>query len=159
MEGYEVITSDDSNAGHVVGEVDGDLIVEHGTLFKSRHMLPRTFVSVDDEARVVRASVSKAILHDSPKLDGDAVDETEVARHYGLAGGDDAPPTEGYGEVVADDPARTAEADAAAAGLEPTERERARIRESQAAGDGPLDVIDSPGITGGDRYRDAGRPS
>jgi hypothetical protein len=74
MEGYEVITSEDSKAGRVV-EVQGDnLIVEHGTIFKSRHALPRTFVEVDDGDRVVRASISKQILESSPKIDDGDVD-------------------------------------------------------------------------------------
>ena len=156
MEGYEVITSDDAKAGHVV-EVRGDnLIVEHGTLFKSRHALPRTFVEVDDGDRVVRASVSKQILEASPKLDDGEVDERAVAEHYGLAGGDEAPPSEGYGETVADDPAWGAERDRERAGMTATEEERARIRSGAEPGQGALDSVSSPGLTGGDRTRDAG---
>ena len=156
MEGYEVITSDDAKAGHVV-EVRGDnLIVEHGTLFKSRHALPRTFVEVDEGERVVRASVSKQILDSSPKLDDGEVDERAVAEHYGLAGGHDAPPSEGYGETVADDPAWGAERDRQSAGMAATEEERARIRTGAEPGSGPLDSVSSPGLTGGDRTRDAG---
>ena len=155
MEGYEVITSDGASAGRVVGEFGDNLIVEHGTLFKSRHALPRTFVTVDDEERVVRTTISKHILEDSPKVDDD-VDATAVAAHYGLAGGDPAPPTEGYGELIPDDPAQTADADAHRAGIATPEEERARIRESQSAGEGPLDRgAPSPGVTGGDRFRDA----
>ena len=156
MEGYEVITSDDAKAGHVV-EVRGDnLIVEHGTLFKSRHALPRTFVDVDDGDRVVRASVSKQILESSPKLNDGEIDERAVAEHYGLAGGHEAPPSEGYGETVADDPAWGAERDRQSAGMAATEEERARIRTGTEPGAGPLDSISSPGLTGGDRTRDAG---
>ncbi len=156
MEGYEVITSEDSKAGHVV-EVQGDnLIVEHGTIFKSRHALPRTFVEVDDDERLVRASVSKQILESSPKLDDGDIDERAVAGHYGLAGGDEAPPSEGYGETVADDPAWGAERDRQSAGMAATEEERARIRSGTEPGEGPLDSISSPGLTGGDRTRDAG---
>ena len=155
MEGYEVITSEDSKAGRVV-EVQGDnLIVEHGTIFKSRHALPRTFVEVDDGDRVVRASVSKQILESSPKIEDGDVDARAVAEHYGLAAGDEAPPTEGYGETVADDPALGAERDRERAGMAPTESERARIRSGTAEGEGPLDSISSPGLTGGDRRRDA----
>jgi hypothetical protein len=157
MEGYEVITSDDAKAGHVV-EVRGDnLIVEHGTIFKSRHALPRTFVDVDEAGRVVRASVSKQILETSPKLDHDEVDERAVAEHYGLAEGFEEPPTEGYGETVPDDPAFGAERDRQSAGMAATEEERARIRSGSEPGSGALDSVSSPGITGGDRARDAGR--
>ena len=156
MEGYEVITSDDAKAGHVV-EVRGDhLIVEQGTIFKSRHALPRTFVDVDENERVVRASVSKEIVESSPKLDDDTFDVRAVAEHYGLASGYDAPPTEGYGETTPDDPAWGAERDRQSAGMAATEEERARIRTGTAPGEGPLDSISSPGITGGDRARDAG---
>lgn len=155
MEGYDVITSDDANAGKVVGVQGDNLIVEHGTIFKAKHALPRTFVEVDEDARLVRASVSKDILESSPKLDDGDVDERAVAEHYGLAEGYDAPPTEGYGELTPDDPAFGAERDRQSAGMAATEEERARIRRGTAPGEGPLDEISSPGITGGDRARDA----
>jgi len=155
MEGYEVVTSDDSKAGRVV-EVRGDnLIVEHGTLFKSRHALPRTFVDVDEGERLVRASVSKDVLESSPKVDDGEVDDRAVAEHYGLAEGFDAPPSEGYGETTPDDPAFGAERDRQSAGMAATEEERARIRSGSEPGEGALDSISSPGITGGDRARDA----
>ena len=155
MEGYEVFTSEDSKAGRVV-EVQGEnLIVEHGTIFKSRHALPRTFVEVHDDERVVRASVSKEILESSPKVENGDLDARAVAEHYGLAEGHEAPPSEGYGETTADDPAFGAERDRQRAGMAATEEERARIRSGTAEGEGPLDSISSPGITGGDRARDA----
>ena len=155
MEGFEVITSDDAKAGRVV-EVRGDnLIVEHGTIFKSRHALPRTFVDVDDAGQVARASVSKEILESSPKLDDGEVDERAVAEHYGLAEGFEEPPTQGYGETVPDDPAFGAERDRQSAGMTATEEERARIRSGSEPGSGALDSISSPGLTGGDRRRDA----
>jgi hypothetical protein len=156
MEGFEVITSDDAKVGHVVDVRGDNLIVEHGTIFKSRHALPKNFVDVDETEQVVRASVSKQILESSPKLDDGEVDERAVAQHYGLAEGFEAPPTEGYGETVPDDPAFGAERDRQSAGMTATEEERARIRSGTAAGEGPLDDISSPGITGGDRARDAG---
>jgi len=155
MEGYEVITSDDAKAGHVV-EVRGDyLIVEHGTLFKSRHALPRTFVAADDGERVVRASVPKDVLESSPKVEEGQLDERAVAEHYGLAAGYEAPPTQGEGELVADDPAFGPDRDAHSAGMERAEEQRARIRERGEPGEGPLDSVSSPGLTGGDRTRDA----
>ncbi len=155
MEGYEVVTSEDAKAGHVVGVEGDNLIVEHGVIFKSRHALPRTFVEVDDSERVVRASVSKQIVESSPKVEDGRVDERAVAEHYGLAEGYEAPPTEGYGEMTPDDPAWGAERDRQSAGMTATEEERARIRAGTAPGEGPLDDISSPGITGGDRARDA----
>lgn len=156
MQGFEVITSDDTKAGHVV-EVRGDnLIVEHGTIFKSRHALPQTFAHVDESERVVRVSVSKQILESSPKVDHGELDERAVAEHYGLAEGFEAPPTEGYGETVPDDPALGAERDRERAGMTATEEERARIQRDSEPGSGALDSISSPGLTGGDRTRDAG---
>jgi hypothetical protein len=155
MEGYEVITSEDAKAGHVVAVHGDNLIVERGTLFKWRHALPRTFVQADDGERVVRASVSKDLLESSPKVEDDRVDERAVAEHYGLAAGFEAPPTAGYGGTTPDDPAFGAERDRQSAGMAATEEERARIRGGTAPGEGPLDEISSPGLTGGDRARDA----
>lgn len=155
MEGYEVITSDEAKAGQVV-EVRGDmLIVEHGLIFKTRHALPLTFVAPNDAERVVRASVSKDILETSPKVEDGQVDERAVAEHYGLAAGYDSPPTQGEGELVADDPAWGADRDLERAGIERPEEQRARIASEQGPGEGPLDSISSPGVTGGDRTRDA----
>ena len=143
MEGYEVITSDDAKVGHVVGTVGDNLIVEHGTVFKSRHALPRTFVHVDEGERVVRTTISKQILEASPKLDGDHVDERAVAEHYGLASGFEAPETEGYGELLPDDPGRSAEEEALRLGIPTAEQERLRVLE----GDEPT-TPDSPGLLG-----------
>jgi hypothetical protein len=48
MEGYEVITSDDRKAGHVV-EVKGDnLIVEHGLVLKKRRAVPKVLAHPDE---------------------------------------------------------------------------------------------------------------
>src|SRR4051812_27669165 len=109
MEGYEVISSDDRKLGHVVGEKGDNVIVEHGLLRKTRQAIPKPFLHADESEEVVRASVPSEIVESSPKIEDDRVDEGEVARHYGLAGGDPAPETQGYGEVVPDDPARSAE--------------------------------------------------
>jgi hypothetical protein len=145
MEGYEVITSDDSSAGHVVGTKGDALIVEHGTLRKSRHLLPKKFVEVDESERVVRATVTKDIVESSPKLDGDTVDERAVAQHYGLAGGYEAPETEGYGDVLPDDPARSAEEDEQRLGLQTAEQERLKVQQPDPSADrGP----ESPGLLG-----------
>jgi hypothetical protein len=156
MEGFEVLTSDDGKAGRVVDVRGDNLIVEHGTIFKSRHALPRTFAHVDEAEGVVRASVSKELIESSPKVDNGEVDERAVAEHYGLAEGYESPPTEGYGESVPDDPAFGAERDRQRAGMTATEEERARIQRDSEPGSGALDSVSSPGITGGDRARDAG---
>src|SRR5436190_20410565 len=70
MKGYDVRTIDDDKVGHVV-DTDGDFfIVEHG-LLKSKHALPMTFTEVDEDARVVRTTLSKSLIHESPKVNGD----------------------------------------------------------------------------------------
>ena len=129
MEGYEVITSDDHKLGHVV-EVRGDkVIVEHGLLRKARHAVPTPFVHTDESEEVVRLSVSSEIVESSPKIEDGQLDEQEVARHYGLAGSDPAPETEGYGELLPDDPARSSEEEGLRAGVEPAAQQRAAMRE------------------------------
>jgi hypothetical protein len=131
MESYEVITSDDRKVGHVVGEKGGNVIVEHGLLRKTRQAIPKPFVHADESEEVVRLSVSSEIVENSPKIEGGRLDEREVARHYGLAAGDPAPETEGYGELLPDDPARSAEQEELRTGVEPTVQRRAAIREGR----------------------------
>ena len=152
MQGYDVRTIDNDKIGHVV-DTDGDyLIVEHG-LLKTKHALPKTFAEVDAEEQVVRTTLSKGLIYDSPKINGE-LDRTAVAEHYGLAEGFTDPPTRGLGDLEPDDPARTAEQDAARAGIDPVE-ERVSIRQGSARGEGPFDEPpSSPGVTGGDRRRD-----
>jgi hypothetical protein len=66
-----------------------------------------------------------------------------VDEHYGLAEGTPAPETEGYGELLPDDPAHSADQDAFRAGREPADKERAEIRE------GGLDADRDDGTTTG----------
>jgi hypothetical protein len=154
MDGYTVVTSDDSKVGHVVGETGDYLIVEHGHILKSHRLLPRAFAHVDDDAQTVRTTVSKSVLEEAPKIsaDGSDLDDAEVARYYGLAGGESTPETQGYGEVTADDPARSVEADRAAAGMPTPEEERVAARANLEGGEpvGPP----SPGLLG-DRTPDS----
>ncbi len=138
MDGYTVISSDETKVGTVVGEVGGNLIVERGALFKSRRPLPRAFAHADDSEQIVRATVSSQIIDDAPELDPDEPDFDAVARHYGLAGP--------AGDVHPDDPVTLPEDHV---------QERAELREHMGAGEGPLDRGNSIGITGGDRFRDA----
>jgi hypothetical protein len=128
MDGYEVHTSDDGRAGHVVGERGDALVIESGTIFKHRHLLPRAFVEVDESQQVVRSTLSKELIQDSPRFDGDEIDVGAVMSHYGLVGTEVAPPTQGYGDVNADDPARTADQQLLRDGGEPAESRRARMR-------------------------------
>ena len=154
MQEYDVRTIDGDKIGHVVA-ADGDyLIIEHG-LLKSKHALPQTFAEVDESEHVVRTTLSKDLIYDSPKVNGD-IDRQAVAEHYGLAEGYEDPTTRGAGELLPDDPARSAEEDAVRAGIDPV-HERVALRESLSSGEGAHDRGNSPGITGGDRFRDAPR--
>jgi hypothetical protein len=143
MDGYEVVTIDGDKIGHVVDEQDGYLVVEHG-LRKTKHALPLNFTEVVDGERVVLTTLSKHIVHDSPKVNGE-LDRTAVAEHYGLAEGYDDPPTRGQGDLLPDDPAF---------GADDGSHARARLRSGMARGDGAHDRGNSPGLTGGDRYKD-----
>jgi hypothetical protein len=149
MQGYTVVTSDDCKVGHVVGEVGDNLIVEHGTILKSRHPLPRAFAHVDEAERVVRTTVTKSVIEDAPKIHGDGsdLDALAVARHYGLAAGEVAPETLGYGDVDPDDPAYGVEADRAASGMPMPEQQRATAREHMRSGSGQS-APPSPGLLG-----------
>jgi hypothetical protein len=142
MKGYTVITSDEKKAGHVVDEQGEYLIVEHGTLRKTRRPLPHA----DEAEQVVRATVPSAVLNDAPELG----DEQAIARHYGLAGPRADLVTHGLGDTLPDDPAKSADDSAVA--------ERAHIREHLQPGKGPNDRGSSIGTNGGDRFRDAQRP-
>ena len=142
MEGYQVVTSDDHKLGQVVGREGDTLIIEHGLLRKTRHALPLTFAHVDEGERVVHTTLSKTMIEESPKVDHGHVDEQAVAVYYGLAEGDAAAPTEGYGELTPDDPARTAEEQEERDGLMAAPKQRARIRE---------------GLTGDQTYGPRGR--
>jgi hypothetical protein len=136
MEGYDVKTIDGDKIGHVV-DTDGDfLIVEHG-LLKSKHALPKTFAEVDADEHVVRTTLSKHLIYDSPKLNGE-LDRIAVAEHYGLAEGFTDPLTRGRGDLEPDDPAWTDEQDAARAGAGPI-RERVSIRRRDRRTDYPKD--------------------
>ncbi len=135
MEGYEVITSDEHKVGHVVGVEGKSLIVEHGLLHKTRHAIPTTFAHTDESEQVVRVSVPKEIVEASPKVEEGSVDERAVAAHYGLAEGEPASETAGYGDLVADDPARSAEQEELRTGVEPAAKRRAEIREGAAPND------------------------
>ncbi len=156
MNGYDVITFDDAKAGHVVGRSGSYLVVEHGAIFKHQRPVPATFATVDDDARVVRLTVSKEILESAPEVHEGAVDEQATADHYGLAGGHEQPETLGYGRIDDSETAISAERDALEHGELPAEVERAERMGHLAPGQGPNDSpLPSPGIAGGDRRRDA----
>ena len=82
MEGQEVVTSDDQKLGTVIASRDDCAIVETGTVFKSKHAIPSEFLHEHDG--VFRATVTKDVINDSPKVDPDAFDLAAVREHYGL---------------------------------------------------------------------------
>jgi hypothetical protein len=128
MNGYDVLTTDDHRIGRVVADRGDYLIVESGKLKKSRRALPKAFAHPVDAEQIVRVTVSKGLVADSPKV-GETIDEQAVARHYGLASGYAHPETEGAGVLLPDDPAESAAVDGARHGIVPAEQERAEIRE------------------------------
>ena len=65
------------------GTSGGNVIVEHGHLRKSRHAVPSTFLDVHDDERVVRTTLSKQVIEESPKLDDDGRRRGEIAAYYG----------------------------------------------------------------------------
>jgi hypothetical protein len=132
VEGYEVFGSDGAKVGEVA-KVEGDfLIVESGLLRKSHHAVPRTFAHAEEGERVVRLTISKELVADSPSVEDGELDRRAVAAHYGLAEGDVAPETAGYGELRPDDPAWSAEYEQRRSGVEPAPQRRARIREGES---------------------------
>lgn len=126
MVGTEVVTSDDHKLGQVVAEGNDCVIVETGHVFKKKHAIPSTFVHEHDG--VLRATVAKEIITDSPKID----DETNwdcdaVLLHYGLNGPFEVdPPADGL---------EHAETEGARAGIEPAPAQRMRA----------IDESDKPG--------------
>jgi hypothetical protein len=153
MNGYDMVTVDDDKIGTVVGTHGEYLIVESGVLRKSRHAVPTTFAHPIEEDNLVRVSVSKQIVADSPALHDDEFDEIAVAQHYGLASGYEQPETEGDGDVLPDDPADSATVDGLRHGIEPADKQRAEVREGRhdaampAARDRPATAVDPFGQT------------
>jgi len=82
MKGQEVVTSDDHKLGTVIDERDDCVIVETGKMFRTMHAVPRPFLHEHDG--VLRATVTKDVVSDSPKIDLDNWDCQPVNLHYGL---------------------------------------------------------------------------
>jgi hypothetical protein len=132
MEGYEVFGNDDGKLGEVVA-VDGDLLViEEGRLRKTRYAIPTAFAHSDDDQRVVRLSLSKELVENSPPLKDEEIDHRAIAAHYGLADGYEGPDTKGLGEITPDDPAWSSEYQAVRSGVEPAPARRAKIRDGES---------------------------
>jgi len=135
MEGYAVVTTDDEKVGKVVGTHGDHLIVEQGTLRKSKHALPRSFAQIDDAEQVVRMSVAKDVFCDSPKIENGSVDEQAVAEHYGLS------------FATMPDPPGHAEQDAQRGGVAAAAQERVNVREGESSGEAGLPG-ESPALLG-----------
>lgn len=144
VEGYEVVSSDDTSVGQAVAVRGRYVIVEHGGLRKRRHALPLTFTVVDHDARKVHATIAKNVLEDGPEVDSDGFDEAPVAAYYGLSEGFAAPSSEGYGETLPDDPGLTADEDAQRLGVETADQERLKVRKNMRT-EGSNPATESPG--------------
>jgi hypothetical protein len=84
MEAHEVVTSDDRKVGTVIGERDDCVIIERGYVFKTRHAIPRAFLHEHDG--VLRTTVNRHVIDNSPKIDLESWDCEEILLHYGLSG-------------------------------------------------------------------------
>jgi hypothetical protein len=82
MEGMDVVTADDQKLGTVIAERDDCVIIETGHVFKAKHAIPRSFIHEGSD--VLRATVTKDVVNDSPKVDLDNWNCEEVRFHYGL---------------------------------------------------------------------------
>jgi hypothetical protein len=137
MEGYDVISSDEHKLGRVA-RVDGDLlIVEHGHLLKKHYAVPVNFEHTDEAERVVRLSVSKQLVEDSPEVENGEIDRRAIAEHYGLAEAEPAPETLGEGELRPDDPAWSEEYEERRLGREPSSERLAEIQKGKPHEAGP----------------------
>ena len=130
MEGYTVVTVEDEKVGKVVEESGDYVIVEHGTLRKSKHALPREFAHVDESEEQVRLTISKNVFLDSPTVD-ETIDEQAVADYYGIAPSSSPVTDEPGGINAIDRPPESADGQARYDGVVPAEEERAHIREDQ----------------------------
>jgi hypothetical protein len=127
MEGQDVVTSDEHKLGHVVAERDGYVIVESGHVFKSRHAIPTDFLHEHDG--VLRATVAKATVVDSPKVEDDAVDLDALRLHYGLIE---------VHQVDPDPEEQIAETEGLRHGVTPAPAERLDTLEERDSGGGPV---------------------
>src|SRR3954447_7389207 len=119
MEGQTVVTSDDHKLGTVIAERDDCVIIETGHVFKTKHAIPREFLHEVDGS--MRATVTKDVVDDSPKVDLDHWDCSAIRLAYGLDGPFEIDPDPNGVE--------TAETDFARAGLKPAPAERLDVME------------------------------
>jgi hypothetical protein len=83
MNGYDVITSDGERLGHVVGRDGSLLLIERGTIRKSRFAVPQAVAHTNQDENEVRLTVSRQVVEQGPQVD-EEIDENEVAAYYGL---------------------------------------------------------------------------
>jgi hypothetical protein len=141
MEGQDVVTSDEHKVGQVVAERDGYVVVEGGHVFKSRHAIPTDFLHEHDG--VLRATVAKDVVTDSPKVDDDEVDVNALRMHYGLIE---------VHQVDPDPEEQNAEVEGFRHGIEPAPAERLDVMEDRYRTGGPV------GGTGADSSTFGGHP-
>ena len=134
MKGYEVMAVDGEPVGTVDEVVNGRLIVVQGGLLrKTRRAVPAGLAHADDEARVVRTTLTRELVETAPEVDGDgSLDEAAFARQFGLG--------EGYS-----DPARTGHEDP---DLEPDSPAHPHDLPPLGAHEGPNDHPSSPALLG-----------
>ena len=123
MEHQDVVTSDDHKLGTVIDERDNCVVIETGHVFKTKHAIPRDFLHEVDGA--LRATVTKDVIDDSPKVDLEHWDCSAVRLHYGLDGPFEVDPDPNGLE--------NAETDARRAGLKPAPAERIDVMEGNDA--------------------------
>jgi hypothetical protein len=128
MERQTVVTSDDHNLGTVIAERDNCVVIETGHVFKTRHAIPREFLHEVDGA--LRATVTKDVVHDSPKVDLEHWDCSAVRLHYGLDGPFQVDPDP--------DGLESSETDALRAGLKPSPVGRLDVMEGNDANAVPV---------------------
>jgi hypothetical protein len=121
MEDQIVFTSDDHKLGSVIAERDGCVIIETGHVFKTKHAIPREFIH--ETGGELRATVTKNVVDDSPKIDLEDWDCSVVRQHYGLDGPFELNPDP--------DDLENAETDALRRGLKPAPVERLDVLEGR----------------------------
>ena len=128
MEDQTVVTSDDQKLGSVIDERDDCVIIETGHMLKTKHAIPREFLHEVDG--VLRATVTKDIVGDSPKVDLENWDVGAVRLHYGI---------DGVFEVDPDpNGLENSETDARRAGMKPAAQERMDIMDENDANTVPV---------------------
>lgn len=145
MEGQTVVTSDDHKLGTVIAEQDGCVIIETGHMFKSKRALPREFLHEADGA--MRATVTKDVVDDSPKVDLDHWDCPTIRLYYGLDGPFEVDPDPNGPETAESDAWRTGQTPAPQARLDVQEADRHPGYDTPAVRERQANAADPTGVT------------